>query len=110
MIIMKRREMMLATGVAALGLSAFPTGWVAAEEKKKQTILYFTRSAGFVHSVVNRKGAPLAYSEKILIDLGEKHGFDVVCSQDPKVFEGDLSQYDAFAFYTTGKPLSEVGK
>jgi type 1 glutamine amidotransferase len=52
----------------------------------------------------------LAYSEQIFTKLGKKHGFEVVCSQDPKVFEGDLSQYDAFAFYTTGNPLSDAGK
>lgn len=107
---MKRRDMMLATGAAAVGLSAFPMGWAAADDKKKQTVLYFTRSGGFVHSVVDRKKDPLAYSEKLLIELGKKHGFDVVCSQDPKVFEGDLSKYDAIAFYTTGAPLSAAGK
>jgi uncharacterized protein len=107
---MKRREMLLATGAAALGLSAFPMGWAAAQGKKKQTILYFTRSAGFKHSVVDRKDKPLAYSEKVLIELGKKHGFDVVCSQDPKDLEGDLSKYDAIAFYTTGNPLTPAGK
>jgi hypothetical protein len=107
---MKRREMLLTTGAVALGVSAFPFGWVAADEKKKQKVLYFTRSAGFVHSVVNRNGGEYAYSEKILTELGQKHGIEVVCSQDPAVFEGDLDQYDAFAFYTTGKPISDEGK
>jgi uncharacterized protein len=108
--IMKRREMLLATGAAVLGMSAFPLGWVAAADKKKQKILYFTRSAGFVHSVVRRNGKELAYSEKILVELGRKHDFEVVCSQDPKVFEGDLDQYDVIAFYTSGDPLSEGAK
>jgi type 1 glutamine amidotransferase len=107
---MKRREMLLTTGAALLGTSAFPLGWAAAADQKKQKVLYFTRSAGFVHSVVNRNGAEYAYSEKILMELGQKHGIEVVCSQDPAVFEGDLDQYDAFAFYTTGKPISDEGK
>ena len=107
---MKRREMLLTTGAAVVGLSAFPVGWLAADEKKKQKVLYFTRSAGFVHSVVNRKGDELAYSEKILVDLGQKHGFEVVCSQDPKVFDGDLDQYDLIAFYTTGNVIPEDAK
>ena len=42
---MKRREMLLTSGAAVLGLSSFPFGWVAAAEKKKQTVLYFTRRA-----------------------------------------------------------------
>ena len=104
---MKRREMLLTTGAAVLGMSAFPLGWVAAAEEKKQKVLYFTRSAGFVHSVVDRNGEEHAYSEKILMELGQKHGFEVVCSQDPKVFDGDLDQYDAFAFYTTGNAISD---
>ncbi len=63
-----------------------------------------------MHSVVNRNGGEYAYSEKILMELGQKHGIEVVCSQDPAVFEGDLDPYDAFAFYTTGKPISDEGK
>jgi hypothetical protein len=43
---MRRREMMASTGAALLGLSAFPLGWAAAAENKKQRMLYFTRSAG----------------------------------------------------------------
>ena len=107
---MKRREMLLSTGAAMLGLSAFPLGWVAADEKKKPKILYFTKSAGFVHSVVKREGKPLAFSEILLTELGKKNGFDVVCSQDAAVFDGDLGQYDLFAFYTTGEPLGKEQK
>jgi type 1 glutamine amidotransferase len=107
---MKRREMMFATGAAVLGLSAFPLRWAAAEDKKKAKILYFTKSAGFVHSVVDRKDQPLAFSEKKLIELGEKNGFDVECSQDPAVFDGDLDKFDLFAFYTTGEPINPEQK
>jgi uncharacterized protein len=103
---MKRREMLLTAGATVVGLSAFPFGRVAAADKKKQKVLYFTRSAGFVHPVVDRGGKDLAYSEKILIELGEKNGLEVVCSQDPKVLEGDLGQYDLIVFYTSGDPIS----
>jgi uncharacterized protein len=107
---MKRREMLLTAGAAALGLSALPLRWLAADEKKKQNVLYFTRSAGFVHPMVDRRGRTLAKSEEILVGLGRKHGFEVECSQDPKVFEGDLGQYDLIAFYTSGNAISEEGK
>jgi type 1 glutamine amidotransferase len=106
---MNRRDMLLATG-AAVGLSAFPFRWAAAADKKKQKVLYFTRSAGFVHSVVNRNGKPLAFSEKVLTELGEKAGFEVVCSQEESVFDGDLDQYDLIAFYTTGNVISPERK
>ncbi len=107
---MKRREMLLTTGAALAGLSAFPLGWVAADEKKKQKMLYFTRSAAFVHPMTKRKGTHLSASELIFVDLGLKHNVEVVCSQDPKVFDGDLDQYDAIAFYTSGNVLPEEGK
>ncbi|MEN6450264.1 MAG: ThuA domain-containing protein [Thermoguttaceae bacterium] len=99
---MKRRELLLAAGAAAMSLSTFPLGWASAEEKKKQRLLYFTRSAGFVHPAVDRHGQALSYSEKMLKDLGAKRGLDIVCSQDGAVFDGDLDQFDAFIFYTSG--------
>ena len=77
--------------MAALGLSAFPARWVSAAGTKKQRVLYFTRSQGFEHSVVRRNGNELAYSEKILTDLGKKPGFEVVCTKDGSVFDGDLA-------------------
>jgi uncharacterized protein len=117
---MRRREFLLTTGVAAMGLSAFPARWASAADAKPKRVLYFTRSQGFEHSVVTRKGEELAYSEKILTDWGKKAGFDVTCSKDGRLFDGDLDQWDAFAFYTTGDetkpdshqdpPMSKEGK
>ena len=80
---MKRREMLKATGAAVLGLSAFPTGWVAAQQKKgdqKPKILYFTRSVGFEHSVVKRQGDALSFSEKLMIEGAGEHGKHLCCS------------------------------
>lgn len=101
---MKRREMLVSTGAAFLGLSAFPFRWVAAAEKK-QRVLYFTRSAGFEHSVVKRHDGQLAHSEKVLTELGQEHGFEVECSKDGTLFDGDLDKYDCIAFYTSGNLL-----
>jgi type 1 glutamine amidotransferase len=116
---MKRREMLKAASLAALGLSAFPLRWAAAEEKK-QKVLYFTRSAGFEHSVVHREGDQLAHSEKVLTEMGKRAGFEVECTKDGRVFDGDLDQYDCIAFYTSGDltrpndrqtpPMSPEGK
>jgi type 1 glutamine amidotransferase len=94
--------MLKVAGAAALGLAAFPMGWAAAQEKKYK-ILYFTRSVGFEHSPVARKSKDeLSFSEKLLVEEGKKHGAEIVCSKDGSVFDGDLDQYDAFAFYTCG--------
>ena len=117
---MKRRDMLKASSAALLGVSAFPFGWAAAAEKKKQKVLYFTQSAGFQHSVVARKDGELSHSEKVLIEMGKRAGFEVECSKDGRVFDGDLDQYDAIAFYTSGDltkpnpqgdpPMSAKGK
>ncbi|NOX53630.1 MAG: ThuA domain-containing protein [Planctomycetes bacterium] len=116
---MKRRDFLRTSGIAALGISTFPLGWTAAADKKTK-ILYFTRSAGYEHSVVRRKNGELAHSEKILAELGRQHGFEVVCTKDGTVFDGDLEQYDVIAFYTSGDlcrpnkrktpPMSPQGK
>ncbi len=107
---MHRREMLLTAGAAVIGLSAFPLGWVSAADDKKQKILYYTKSAGFVHPEVDRSktDGQLSSSEKLLTEWGEKSGFEVMCSQDPDIFDGDLDQFDAIAFYTSSsyKPIN----
>ena len=106
---MKRRDMLRATGAVLVGASAFPWGWVRAADQKKvpQKILYFTRCQGFVHDAVKRGKEPLAFSEKLLTALGAKHGFEVECTKDGTVFDGDLAKYDAIAFYTSGDLCKE---
>jgi len=68
----------------------------------KRKVLYFTRSAGFEHSVVQRKGTALSHSERLLIEIGGRGGFDVECTKDGRVFDGSLDAYDVIAFYTSG--------
>jgi len=104
---MRRRDMLAATGAATLGLTAFPFGWTAAAEGKRPRILYFTRSAGFQHGVVALKNGDLSFSDKVFIELGKKHGFDVECSKDGRLFDGDLDKYDCLAFYTSGSLTKE---
>ena len=119
---MKRREMLLASGAALLGVSTFPLGWVAAAEGKKQKLLYFTRSAGYEHFSVAHLGGKLSRSEMALTEWGQQAGFEIVCSKDGAVFDGDLDQYDGFIFFVTGtltepsrkpqpgQPMSAEGK
>ena len=38
----------------------------------------------------------------MLSELGKQHGVEVVCTKDGRVFDDDLAQYAAFAFYTSG--------
>ncbi len=98
-----RREMMLGAGAALLG----PAAWnrVLAQDKAgpMKKVLFFTKSSGFQHSVIARKGDEPAMAEKILTAIGKEHGFEVVASKDGRMFEPDkIGQWDAFAFETTG--------
>jgi len=69
---------------------------------RKLKLLYFTRSAGFEHSVVRRRAGEPSHSERNLIEMGRRRGFEVECTKDGRIFDGRLEQYDAIAFYTSG--------
>ena len=108
---LKRREMLSKTAAGVVGLSAFPLGWAAAAEpKKKQRMLYFTRSVEYEHSVVARGDDGLSHSGRILIELGKQAGFEVECSKDGRVFDRDLDQYDAIVAYLHEKGLLIPGE
>src|SRR5581483_9607035 len=117
---MNRREMILRTAAATFGLSL--TGWNAqAAPAKAKKILFFSKSSGYEHSVIKRKDNEPAFAEKILADLGPKHGVEFSFSKDGSLFTPDyVKQFDAFFFYTTGDltwagtdknpPMSPEGK
>jgi type 1 glutamine amidotransferase len=109
--------------VLRFGSALLASPWLArlgAAEGARKKVLFFTKSAGFEHSVVKRKGDELAHAERVLVELGKSHGFDVEPTKDGGVFDKDLSGYDAFVFYTTGDltrpgtdkspPMSTAGK
>lgn len=122
-----RREVLRRIGrttiaICALWVGTFSLGCSrVAEGKQKPHILFFTKSSGFEHSVVRRKDGELSHAERVLTELGRKHGFEVTATKDGRVFDGDLSKFDAFFFYTTGDllrpgrrdqspPMSAAGK
>ena len=109
---MEQREMLKA---AASTLS-----FVAPRAAAMRKVLYFTRSAGFEHSVVQRQGAEFSHSERLLAEIGRKAGFDVESTKDGRIFEGSLDAFDVIAFYTSGDltqpakdgspPMTQAGK
>lgn len=94
--------MLFATGAALLG--AAPVGRaMAAQKGGVKKILFFTKSSGFQHSVITRKGDKPSLAERILTEIGKANGFEVVASKDGTMFNPDkIGQWDAFAFETTG--------
>jgi type 1 glutamine amidotransferase len=93
----------VAAAAAAFATGAIPMGWSRAADNKARKVLFFTKSAGFQHSVITRKGEELGHAEKILIDLGKQNGFEVTATKDGSIFTKEkLAEFDVVAFYTTG--------
>lgn len=79
---------------------------MAQAKPESRKLLFFTKSSGFEHDVVRRNGAEFAYAERIMMELGKKHGLDVHCTKDGRIFDKDYEQFDGFMFYTTADLLS----
>jgi type 1 glutamine amidotransferase len=99
---LSRREILLAGSAAWLGAGTLSRA-LGGSQKGTKKVLFFTKSAGFPHSVVTREGDRPALAERVLAEAGKEHGFEVVASKDGRLFEPDkIGEWDAFAFYTTG--------
>jgi len=84
---------------------AFP---IAASAASK-SILFFTKSSGFEHSVISWKNGQPSHAEKVLLELGKQNGWTFTFSKDGAKFAKDyLAQFDAVFFYTSGN-LCEAG-
>jgi len=100
-----RRKFLKSASAAALGLSAFPLISAFGAEPKRKRLLYFTASVGFEHTPVVCKDGQPSFSDRVMTEFGRRGGFDVECTKDGRVFDGDLDRFDAFAFYTCGNFL-----
>jgi type 1 glutamine amidotransferase len=99
---LNRRQWLLAAGAGWLGAGSI-NRLLAQPKGTAKKVLFFTKSSGFPHSVINRKGDKLGMAERILTEIGKDHGFEVVASKDGRLFEPDqIGQWDAFVFETTG--------
>src|SRR5262249_36097413 len=104
-----RRQAIRQLGAAGLGLMLDPAFSLFGKDQPRRKILFFTKSSGYEHSSIKRKGNELSHAEQILTDLGASHGFDVTATKDCLVFTAqNLKQFDAFFFYTT-EDLTQAG-
>jgi len=100
-----RREMLAASAAVAstYGLGSFPMSWADDKSGKRQKILMFTRSQGYQHGSVSREKAEYGPAELVMMNLGQKHGFDVYATKDGTIFTPEnIEKFDAFFFYTQG--------
>jgi type 1 glutamine amidotransferase len=99
---LNRRQLLLAAGAAWLGLGSI-NRLVAQPKGSTKKVLFFTKSSGFQHSVIERKDDQLGLAERILTEIVKDQGFEVVASKDGRLFEPDqIGQWDTFVFETTG--------
>jgi uncharacterized protein len=99
---LNRRQLLLAAGATWLGAGSI-NRLLAQPKGSSKKVLFFTKSSGFPHPVITRKGDKLGLAERILTEIGKEHGFEVVASKDGRLFEPDqIGQWDAFVFETTG--------
>ena len=86
-----------------------------------KSLLVFTKSSGFEHAVVKRSDGKLSIVETTVTELGKKHGFQVQCSKDGRIFDSsELHSFQGVLFFTTGDltqsgtdknpPMSAQGK
>lgn len=94
---------MLKQFVASIFSVAMVTGVVCGAEAAKKKILFFSKSSGFEHDVISWKKGQPSYAEKVLLELGEKNGWEFTFSKDGSKFgKAYLEGFDAVFFYTTG--------
>jgi type 1 glutamine amidotransferase len=119
---MKRREF-LAVASAAITSLFFPAISVRGFQGRRPKVLYFTRCAGFEHSVVRPGEDGKSHSQKVIQGWADRYGVELVCTKDGRIFDDvdELQSFDVISFYTSGDlcsseskqntpPMSAVGK
>ena len=104
---MNRRELLIRTSAATLGLTL--AGWSAAfaEGPRPRKILFFSKSSNFEHTVIKRKDGQPSFVEKLLSEIAPEHGIDFTFSKDGSLFTPQyLAGFDALMFYTSGDLLA----
>jgi len=75
----------------------------AASDAPVKKVLFFTKSAGWEHSVIKRENGKPSFAETILAEQGPKHHIEFTFSKDGSLFTPEyLAGFDAIMFYTTG--------
>lgn len=99
---------------AALGMCAMlllAPGWAVGEgqEEDAPRVLLLSKSSGFEHAVIARRGGEASHVEKVLGELAAAGGFELEATKDASLINaGNLARVDAVVFYTTGELTREV--
>ena len=78
--------------------------------KPVRHVLFFSKSAGFEHSVIKREADKPSYVENVLAKIGPAEGIEFTFSKDGSLFTPEnIAGYDAFVFFTTGDLTKTTG-
>ena len=80
-----------------------------AQDARPVRVLHFTRSQGFEHSPARRLEDGTTVSGRGLTSYFADKNVELFETQDGTIFDGDLSGFDAFIFYTSGNLLDPAG-
>ena len=96
-----RRDFLRTTAVA--GTALLTRRSVFAEKKK--SVLLFTKSSGFEHSVIKVVNGQPSIAENALREIAAKHNFDLTASKDGRIFDSkEFHDFAGVVFFTTGVP------
>ncbi|MFH1743561.1 MAG: ThuA domain-containing protein [bacterium] len=77
-------------------------------EAQSRRLLVLTKSSGFEHDVIKREGDRLSLVETVMMNLGARNGFEVVCTKDASLINAEnLKNFDSVFFYTTADLTQE---
>ncbi len=86
------------------------TSEVLGKDPQSKKILYYDYTYRYIHQpTIDHNGQP-GTCGTALKKMAAKLGYEVVCTKDGSFFDGDLSQYAAFVFYTSGELDHPGGK
>jgi type 1 glutamine amidotransferase len=93
---------------AAVALASLFLG-AAAPAASAPRVLFLSKSSGFEHSVIQERDGGPGVVQKVLTQLGPRHGFEITTTKDASLIESaQLENYDVVIFYTTGD-LTQAG-
>ncbi len=94
-----RREFLRTATLTGAGL-ALSNRLLGASNK---SVLVFTKSSGFEHTVVKRVDGKPSLVDDTVNELGNKHGFKAGVTKDGRIFDSkEFHSYAAVVFFTTG--------
>lgn len=99
-----RRRFLRRLGGAAL-TAATVDAVLAETPTRRPRVLFFSRAGAYESEIVRRDRGALSRCERLMVEMGRAVGVEVACEKDGRVFDGDLSSFDAFVLFWNFDPM-----